>query len=113
MNECLFCRIVAGKLPALRMYEDELILAFPDIHPQAPTHALLIPKVHLTSTRETLAEHEAMLGRLIVAAGALAGRQGLGNGYRLVFNTGSDGGQTVQHLHLHLLGGRPMGWPPG
>lgn len=113
MNECLFCRIAAGKLPASRIYEDELMLAFPDIHPQAPTHLLLIPKQHVTSTKETMAEHEAALGRMVVVAGQLAERQGLSNGYRLVINTGAHGGQTVGHLHMHLLGGRAMGWPPG
>ena len=113
VNECLFCRIVAGKLPVQRIYEDDLVMGFPDIQPQAPTHILLVPKVHITSTRETMAEHEAALGRLVVAAGALAERLGLRTGYRLIINTGADGGQTVQHLHLHLLGGRAMGWPPG
>ena len=89
------------------------MLAFPDINPQAPVHALLVPKIHLSSTKEALEEHAPMLGRLVMAAAELAAQQGLGNGYRLVFNTGPHGGQTVQHLHLHLLGGRPMGWPPG
>ncbi len=90
-----------------------MVLAFPDIQPQAPTHVLLIPKQHISSTEEAVAAHEAMLGRLIVAAGAVAEQQGLGDGYRLVINAGADGGQTVQHLHLHLLGGRAMAWPPG
>ena len=113
MADCLFCRIAAGALPTTRLYEDELVMAFADIHPQAPVHALLIPKRHIGSTSEAVEEHAAMLGRLIVAAAELARQQGLGNGYRLVFNTGADGGQTVGHLHLHLLGGRAMGWPPG
>lgn len=113
MNKCLFCRIVAGGLPAKRLYEDDLVLAFPDINPQAPVHALLVPKIHLGSTTEALEEHAPMLGRMVLAAARLADQQGLGDGYRLVFNTGPHGGQTVQHLHLHLLGGRPLGWPPG
>ena len=113
MNSCLFCRIAAGTLPATRLYEDDIVVAFPDIHPQAPVHILLIPKVHITSTSETMVSHSQMLGHLIVAAAKLAEGRGLTKGYRLVFNTGPDGGQTVQHLHLHLLGGRPMGWPPG
>lgn len=111
--DCLFCKIAAGAIPVDRLYEDDLILAFPDIHPQAPKHLLLIPKHHLTSTENALAEHTPMLGNLVAKAAQLAPQQGLMNGYRLVINTGRDGGQTVGHLHLHLLGGRPMAWPPG
>lgn len=113
INSCLFCRIAGGTLPATRLFEDEAVVAVPDIHPQAPVHILIIPKLHITSTSETMTEHTHLLGRLVVAAAKLAEGRGLSNGYRLVFNTGADGGQTVQHLHLHLLGGRAMGWPPG
>ena len=113
INSCLFCRIVAGTLPANRLYEDDQVMAFPDIHPQAPVHILLIPKVHITSTSETMTEHSQILGQLVVTAARLAEDKGLRNGYRLVINTGPDGGQTVHHLHLHLLGGRQMSWPPG
>lgn len=111
--DCLFCKIVSGAIPAKRLYEDEHVLAFPDINPQAPVHVLLIPKKHLASHAHATAEDAAMLGQLISAAGEVARAQNLGNGYRLVINTGPDGGQTVDHLHVHLLGGRHMTWPPG
>jgi len=110
---CLFCKIVAGEIPATRIYEDEQTLAFPDINPQAPTHILIIPKNHLASHAHTTQDDSATLGHLLHVAGELARQQNLTNGYRLVINTGPDGGQTVDHLHVHLLGGRPMNWPPG
>ena len=110
---CLFCRIAAGMLPVKRIYEDELVLAFPDISPQAPVHVLLIPKQHLTSHAHTTVGDTKMLGYLLATAREVAKAQGLANGYRLVINTGNDGGQTVEHLHVHLLGGRHLGWPPG
>jgi histidine triad (HIT) family protein len=111
--DCLFCKIAAGTIPAQRLYEDEQVLAFPDINPQAPVHVLLIPKQHLTSHAHATPEDTAMLGNLLAAAGQVAQSQNLDNGYRLVVNTGPDGGQTVSHLHVHLLGGRHLGWPPG
>ena len=111
--DCIFCKIAAGTIPVDRVYEDDLVLALPDIQPQAPQHLLLIPKQHLASTEEAAAEHAPMLGHLVTAAAQVAAQQNLRNGYRLVMNTGSDGGQTENHLHLHLLGGRPMTWPPG
>jgi histidine triad (HIT) family protein len=111
--DCLFCKIVAGTIPATRVYEDELCLAFPDINPQAPTHLLVIPKEHIASQAKALAEHKELLGHLMSVAADLARSEKLDRGYRVVVNTGDDGGQTVQHLHLHLLGGRHMGWPPG
>jgi histidine triad (HIT) family protein len=109
--DCLFCKIAAGEIPAKRLYEDDLCLAFADIHPQAPVHVLVIPKLHVKSTAE--ATDKAMLGALIAAAATVAREQGLSGGYRMVLNTGPDGGQTVDHLHVHVLGGRHMGWPPG
>lgn len=112
-NTCLFCKIVEGLIPANRVYEDEHCLGFPDIHPQAPIHVLIIPKVHIASLAESTVEHEGVLARLMVAAAQIAREQGLTKGYRVVVNTGDEGGQTVHHLHLHLLGGRHMGWPPG
>ncbi len=112
-TDCLFCRIVAGEIPAKRVYEDKLSLAFADINPQAPVHLLVIPKQHLRSTAQTTAEHAGLLGHLLATTAKLALDQKLDNGYRIVINTGADGGQTVDHLHLHLLGGRHMGWPPG
>ncbi len=112
-SDCLFCKILAGEIPANRVYEDELSIAFPDINPQAPTHLLIIPKEHIASQAKALVEHKALLGHLMATAAELARIQKLDKGYRVVVNTGDDGGQTVHHLHLHLLGGRPMGWPPG
>jgi histidine triad (HIT) family protein len=111
--DCLFCKIVSGAIPVTRLYEDEHVLAFPDIHPQAPTHILIIPKQHIASHAHAAAADKEMLGHMMFAAGEIARAQHLDNGYRLVINTGPDGGQTVDHLHVHLLGGRPMGWPPG
>jgi histidine triad (HIT) family protein len=112
-SECLFCKIVDGVIPAKRVFEDELSLAFADINPQAPTHLLIIPKEHLTSLAHAAKEHAALLGHLMFVGTELARSHGLENGYRLVVNTGDDGGQTVHHLHVHLLGGRQMKWPPG
>jgi histidine triad (HIT) family protein len=111
--DCLFCKIAAGEIPVKRVYEDDLCLCFPDIHPQAPTHLLLIPRKHIASYAHATKEDEALLGRLMAAAGDIATGQGLSGGYRLVMNTGVDGGQSVDHIHLHLLGGRRMSWPPG
>jgi len=110
---CLFCKIVSGAIPATRIYEDDQTLAFPDINPQAPVHILIIPKNHLASLAHAAQEYEATLGHLLYTSGEIARAQNLTNGYRLVINTGPDGGQTVDHLHVHLLGGRPMHWPPG
>jgi histidine triad (HIT) family protein len=112
-SDCLFCRIVAGSIPATRVYEDEDLIAFADIHPQAPTHLLIIPKKHIASLATAASEDAPLLGRLLAAASDLARSKGLADGYRVVVNTGDDGGQTVHHLHLHLLGGRQMTWPPG
>jgi len=111
--DCLFCKIVDGKIPAKRVYEDELCLCFADINPQAPTHLLIVPKEHIASMAHVGEERGALLGHLIAKAAAVARSAGLDRGYRVVINTGSDGGQTVDHLHLHLLGGRHMSWPPG
>jgi histidine triad (HIT) family protein len=111
--DCLFCKIVAGTIPAKRVYEDELCLCFADVHPQAPTHLLVIPKEHIASQAHAEAEHAALLGHLMASAAEVARASGLDRGYRVVINTGPDGGQTVDHLHLHVLGGRPMHWPPG
>jgi histidine triad (HIT) family protein len=112
-SNCLFCKIVAGEIPAKRLYEDDTLLAFADVNPQAPVHLLVIPKQHLTSLAEATAEQQALLGHLLLQAAHIARDAGLASGYRLVVNTGADGGQTVGHLHLHILGGRPMHWPPG
>jgi len=109
----LFCKIAAGLIPVTRLYEDDHLLAFPDINPQAPTHILIIPKQHIASLAHATPADTPLLGQLLSAAAKLAMQQNLATGYRTVINTGPDGGQTVHHLHLHLLGGRAMHWPPG
>jgi histidine triad (HIT) family protein len=111
--ECIFCKIVAGEIPAKKVKEDEHMLAFHDIDPKAPTHILLIPKRHLASLAEAGSGDHALLGHLLVKAAEVAREQGLDRGYRVVISTGPDGGQTVDHLHVHVMGGRPMHWPPG
>ncbi|WP_213807567.1 histidine triad nucleotide-binding protein [Granulicella sp. dw_53] len=110
---CLFCKIITGMIPAQRVYEDEVCIAFPDINPQSLTHILVVPKEHLSSLAEAGPEHTELLGKLMAAAAEVARIKKLDRGYRVVVNTGAEGGQTVHHLHLHVLGGRHMGWPPG
>jgi histidine triad (HIT) family protein len=111
--DCIFCKIAAGTIPSKKVYEDDEVYAFSDINPQAPVHTLIIPKVHIASLAEAAAGHRSLLGHMHLTAAGLARSQGLEKGYRVVINTGPDGGQTVDHLHLHLLGGRAMHWPPG
>lgn len=111
--DCLFCNIASGTIPVTRLFETDQLLAFPDINPQAPTHILIIPKQHFSSLAHTTSEQTELLGQLLTAAPEIAQQQHLATGYRLVINTGPDGGQTVGHLHVHLLGGRHMTWPPG
>ncbi len=114
MADCLFCRIIAEEVPATRVYGDELVVAIRDISPRAPTHLLLLPREHVPSAADLGDDHGPMLGRLFGVAARLAAEEGLGErGYRLVANVGRDSGQSVGHLHVHLLGGRRMGWPPG
>ena len=110
--DCLFCKIASDVIPVTRLYENEAVLAFPDINPQAPVHLLIIPKRHFASLAHTPSS-DKILGQLLSAANEVAQQQHLDNGFRIVINTGPDGGQTVNHLHLHLLGGRQMHWPPG
>jgi len=113
-SECLFCGIANGEIPADIVHNDELVVAFRDINPQAPTHVLLISREHIKSAAELTDGHAALLARLFVTAAALARSEGIAeSGYRLVTNVGGDAGQSVHHLHLHLLGGRSMAWPPG
>ena len=108
-EECIFCRIIAGQIPADIVYQDEDFLAFRDIMPRAPTHVLIIPRIHITSVAELTDGQQKLAGRLIIIAKNLAKKQGIaGKGYRLVINCGPEGGQVVPHLHLHLLGGRQM-----
>lgn len=113
MSDCLFCKIIAGKIPSKKIYEDEHAFAFSDINPQAPTHVLIVPKKHIPDLKEATSEDAEIIGRLLLVAAKLAKERGLEQGYRTVFNVGPDAGQTVFHLHLHLLGGRALHWPPG
>ena len=112
--DCLFCKIAQGEIPATIVFENNELVAFRDIRPQAPTHLLLIPKKHIATINDTKEEDETLLGKMILTAKKLAKDEGLSDpGYRLVFNINSGGGQEVYHIHLHLLGGRQMTWPPG
>ena len=113
MSDTIFGKIIRREIPADIVYEDDLALAFKDITPQAPVHILVIPKKPISQISEAKAEDQELLGHLLLTARKVASEAGLGNGYRLVINNGSDGGQTVFHLHIHILGGRPMEWPPG
>lgn len=113
VDDCLFCRIVAGAVPAERVYEDEALIAIRDIDPQAPTHLLLIPRRHIASLADLDPGDRDLAGALLLAAQTLAQRLSLRRGFRVVANSGPEGGQAVPHVHLHLLGGRPLGWPPG
>jgi histidine triad (HIT) family protein len=113
-SDCLFCRIIAGELPAAQVYSDDSVVAIRDIAPRAPTHILLLSRKHIASVREVGPEDHDLIGKIFAAGAELARREGVAtDGYRLVVNTGRNGGQTVDHLHVHLLGGRPMAWPPG
>ena len=114
MNDCLFCQIVARSIPATIVYEDASTLAFEDVRPQAPVHVLVIPKRHVASVQDLGGMDAALLGDLLVCCTKIAERKGISDaGYRLVANTGRNAGQTVFHLHFHVLGGRAMAWPPG
>ena len=111
---CLFCRIVAGTIPSTKVHEDDVVFAFRDIAPRAPTHILVVPRDHIASAADLTEDHGQMLGRLFATIAEIARREGIADqGYRLVSNVGRWGGQTVDHLHIHLLGGRPFEWPPG
>jgi histidine triad (HIT) family protein len=113
-TDCLFCRIVAGEIPATRVHEDDLVLAIRDIAPQAPVHLLLLPREHIASVAELADGHAGLVGRIFSTAAELARSEGVeAGGYRVVTNVGRDGGQSVDHLHFHVLGGRRLGWPPG
>ena len=114
MDDCIFCRIVAGEIPSDVVYRDEHVTAFRDIEPMAPVHILLIPNEHLTSTNDIEERHEPAMGRLLRAASQVARQEGVAeHGYRLTINSGRNANQVVQHVHLHLMGGRQFGWPPG
>jgi histidine triad (HIT) family protein len=112
-SDCIFCAIADGEIPADIVHNDELVVAFRDVNPKAPTHILLISREHIASAAELTEDHASLLARLFVVAGTLARSEGIAeSGYRLVTNVGGDAGQSVHHLHLHLLGGRSMSWPP-
>ncbi|MSR22262.1 MAG: histidine triad nucleotide-binding protein [Gemmatimonadetes bacterium] len=114
VSGCVFCAIAEGKIPARMVHEDEDFVAFRDLNPQAPTHVLIIPRRHIARMDELLPGDATLAGRLLVLAGEIARSLGLAqDGFRVVVNTGDDGGQTVHHLHLHVLGGRAFSWPPG
>jgi histidine triad (HIT) family protein len=114
MSDCLFCRIIKREIPASIVYEDDRVLAFNDINPQAPLHALVIPKRHIERLTDLTPDDDAIVGELARRAAAIAREKGYADdGFRTVFNTNADAGQTVFHVHLHVLGGRRFGWPPG
>jgi len=112
-DDCVFCQVVAGDLPAETVHSTHHSIAFRDLEPQAPTHVLVVPRAHHANAAELAAADPSGLADLVGVAAAVAEREGLGEHYRLVLNTGADAGQSVFHTHLHLLGGRPMSWPPG
>ena len=111
--DCLFCKIAAGEIPAKKVYEDEQVYAFYDIEPQAPVHVLLIPKTHIASAAEITAENSAVVAHIFEVAAQIAKELGLDDGFRIVSNCGDSAGQTVKHLHFHLMGGRTFTWPAG
>ena len=114
MDNCLFCKIIKGEIPAKKVYENEHIIAFNDIDPKAPVHILVIPKKHIRSINELSSSDKSLAGEIILAAKKIAKDHGLDSkGFRIVFNTNDDGGQTVYHIHMHMMGGRQMQWPPG
>ncbi len=112
--DCLFCKIINGEIPSSKVYEDDLVYAFRDIEPQAPVHILIIPKEHIASANELNESNCAVVGHIYAVAAKIAESEGVAQGgYRIVNNCGEDGGQTVKHLHFHMLGGRSLAWPPG
>jgi len=113
MEDCLFCRIVAGEIPARKVYEDEHTFAFEDIDPKAPTHIRVVPKKHIRGLKETSPQDAEIIGLCHLTAARVARERGIENGYRTVLNVGPGAGQSVFHLHVHLLGGRDLKWPPG
>jgi len=114
VDDCLFCRIVGGTIPATIVYRDEHVTAFNDIQPQAPVHVLIVPNEHVASTNDLDPSHDAVIGHLMRITQVVAQQQGIAeSGYRLIVNTGADAMQSVAHIHIHVLGGRHLGWPPG
>jgi histidine triad (HIT) family protein len=114
MSSCLFCRIIAGEIPAARVYEDDEMIAFNDINPQAPMHVLIVPRLHVATLNDLEGAHDSLVGSMVRRASALAAERGFAEGgFRTVFNCNAGAGQSVFHIHLHVLGGRTMTWPPG
>jgi histidine triad (HIT) family protein len=114
MPDCLFCKIISGQIPSTQVYQDDQLFAFRDINPQAPFHALIVPRRHIPTLNDVTAADQDLVGAMVRRAAALAAEHGYaGRGYRTVFNCNAEAGQTVFHLHLHLLAGRGLGWPPG
>ena len=113
MPDCLFCRMIRGEVPTKKVYEDERAFAFEDINPQAPTHVLIVPKKHIVGLKEAQEADAELLGYCQLVAAKIARQRGIEDGYRTVYNVGPKAGQSVFHLHLHLLGGRNLSWPPG
>lgn len=111
--DCLFCKILAGEIPSTKVYEDDYVYAFKDIAPQAPFHAVVIPKKHIQSAADINSENSVYVSKIFEAVATIAKENNLSNGFRVVTNCGEDGGQTVGHLHYHMLGGRLLAWPPG
>ena len=113
MKDCLFCKIVAGEIPSTKIYEDEFVYAFADIDPKAPFHAIIIPKEHISSADEINADNSFLIGKVFEAVAKISKQENLENGYRVVNNCGEDGGQTVKHIHFHVMSGRKFTWPAG
>ena len=113
MSDCLFCKIVNGDIPSSKVYEDDVVYAFNDIDPQAPSHILVIPKKHITSAAEISSENSEIVAKIFEAIAKIAKENGFTDGFRVVSNVGDSAGQTVKHLHFHVLSGRDMTWPPG
>ena len=114
MEDCLFCKIVAGDIPSTKVYEDDKVYAFNDIEPQAPIHIIIVPKMHISSSNELTDDNAEVIGHIFTVAAKIAKEKGFAEkGWRIVNNCGEDGGQTVGHIHFHLLAGRNLGWPPG
>ena len=111
--DCLFCKILAGEIPSTKVYEDDCVYAFKDIAPQAPFHSVVIPKKHIQSAADINSENSVYVSKIFEAVATIAKENNLSNGFRVVTNCGEDGGQTVGHLHYHMLGGRLLAWPPG
>lgn len=114
MNDCIFCKIINGEIPSTKVYEDDKVFAFKDISPEAPVHVLIVPKKHIESTNDLNENNSSIIAHIFTVASKIANEQGIkDSGYRIVNNCGEDGGQTVNHIHFHLLGGRNLSWPPG